>query len=511
VALPLREETFMRDKCLVEKRRGYVLLTVTLVGALLFVSALMFVSQLTTESHVTKTDAYFKSALNLAETGMANVLMDIKSSEGSARWAELFSGGGDTLAAVEGLAVHGTYQVTVAVVGRKDLGGGLCEGEVQVTSIGAVYPPSVTAMIGSGDYVARRAVRMNTVATWTETKDPDKPPRWEYTGPPGYAIFSGTDVGIKASSQVIGIGGDIWANGDITIGNYRNGGKNSGFPDGKAYTGSGGITGLPVDKMNLRQGNKTPPPINIDGQINPATTPDKWGYRALFDAYVMGTFPFNAVGQLNYPGRYIDMSTNTLEGQLNRARYQVQALLDFAVPSGVTDPNNVARKLLVLPSSENVSADVRSAMTNPLGVYFFNGDVKKLPSDTDLAGTIVINGKLETSSGAELGSSAKPLVLVVTNNVERQGGGIKVNGIVHVGGQFSGSGNASIVGRLISGGEVDMEAHTFVIEYVPGINPIGGVWKFIPGTAGEGTVYDLVLFDREVDGARMWQEVPDLN
>ncbi len=98
----------MRDIRRIERRPGFVLLTVTLVGALLFISALMFVSQLTTESHVTKTDAYFKSALNIAETGLNSTLMDISQGVGEGTWAQAFQSGGDSLSAVASSAVHGT-------------------------------------------------------------------------------------------------------------------------------------------------------------------------------------------------------------------------------------------------------------------------------------------------------------------------------------------------------------------------------------------------------------------
>ena len=158
----------MRDIRRIERRPGFVLLTVTLVGALLFISALMFVSQLTTESHVTKTDAYFKSALNLAETGLSNTLMDISQGVGEGAWAQAFQSGGDSLGAVASSAVHGTYQVDVDVVGTPEsLGSDQYKAEVQLTSTGAIYTPAVTDMLASEAYAARRGVRTGTIATWT--------------------------------------------------------------------------------------------------------------------------------------------------------------------------------------------------------------------------------------------------------------------------------------------------------------------------------------------------------
>jgi hypothetical protein len=169
----------MRDIRRIERRPGFVLLTVTLVGALLFISALMFVSQLTTESHVTKTDAYFKSALNIAETGLSNMLMDISQSKGTETWAVPFANGTTTVRPAEADgAVHGTYQETVQAIGTlkvidaTDPYNVVYSRNIQVTSIGVVYPPSVPSidMAGNGAYVARRAVRSNAVAVWTHSQ-----------------------------------------------------------------------------------------------------------------------------------------------------------------------------------------------------------------------------------------------------------------------------------------------------------------------------------------------------
>lgn len=497
----------MRDVHGKRERGGFVLLTVTLVGALLFISALMFVSQLTTESHVTKTDAYFKTALNVAETGLTDVLMDIKNGVGSPEWAQTFASGSATFAAVESSAVHGTYRVSVDVVDVQALAGDQYTGEIQITSEARVYAPAVTPMVIGGvsnsAYVARRAVRTNSVATWTvsPTTIPGGVVREYGPFPVDYGVFTGSDLVIKGSSQEIT--GNVWANGDIEIA------KLSGLIGGDAYSGSGSITGaLPPSRVHTDQGDKAFPEINIDGAIDPANPPDTWGYRALFDAYVMGTFPFNDAGALMYPTRFID--TNLITGGLNRALYSVGTLYAAAVPSDVADPRDPSRKLLVLPSMNPIGADIRSAMTNPRGVYFFDGDVK-IASNSDLAGTIVVDGDIFLSGNITVGSPTLPMVLIATGDVVKETGRSTVNGVVYTGGSMTGRGRATINGALIARSWVDMSGN-LTITYVAGLGSIGGTWteKQDDPTSGP-TVYRLDEFIEAAETKRMWQEVTNLD
>lgn len=473
------------------RRRGFVLLTVTLVGALLFVSALMFVSLLTTESHVTKTDAYFKSALNLAETGLSNRLMDITQSIGTSTWAEWFRSGGHTFAAVDSSAVHGTYQVTVKVIGTPQKVGNEYQAEVQVTSEGRIYTPAVTAMEGSGDYAARRAVRLRTMATWMfvpayneTTEDTIIPAKYEPTTfGIKYGIFTGGDLSITGSSQEIH--GDVFSNGNVYIQ------KSSGLVNGKAFAVGTVTGGLPTGVRFAGQASTPFPEIDIPTM------------RRLFDAYVRGIYPYDGTvaGLTN--------TSHTQVGEINRAIYNVNVLLAATRLDPVTG-------LYELPPMAAITAGVASALIDPKAVYYFDGDVK-LASSTDLSGTIVIDGKFFISGNIEVGTGGALANIIATGDVTKDTGCSAINGLVYTGGSFTGRGTADMNGALIVRKSVDMSGN-FNLTYNSSLPPItvGATLvqeaTVIPGeTTYHPDVYRLDDFKQPVSGERMWQEVTDLH
>jgi hypothetical protein len=495
----LQKETLMRGIHRTRQRQGFVLLTVTLIGALLFISALMFVSQLTTESHVTKTDAYFKSALNLAETGLNDTLMEISQSVSTPTWAIPFENRTTTVrTAVADDAVHGTYQVTVAVVGTPEvLGSDQYKGEIQVTSVGALYTPAVTAMVGSGDYAARRAVRSSTMAVWTYIPpQPGSPAVWK---PPVYApttfnirygVFTGGNLVIKGSSQEIH--GDVFANGDVYIQ------KASGLVGGDAYA-AGTVTG------GIPAGDKFPGQTPI-----PFPEMDIPLMRQLFDAYVTGKFPYDALNNqvVGAPAGTYYTCTNALVPGNKRAAFNVDLLLAAARIDPVTH-------LYELPPMTPITAAVRSALIDPTAVYYFDGNVK-LASASALSGTIVIDGEFFISGNVEVGTAGTLVNIIATGNVTKATGCSLINGLVYTGGSFTGRGTADINGALIARNSVDMSGN-FNVTYNGSIPPIAtggtlvtaGYWT--EETAGAPAFYELNELNLPDSGERMWQEVTTIN
>ena len=142
------------------RRRGAGLITVVLVGAILMLSAMMFVNQLAAEGRITKTDAAFKSALSLAESGLTETLSMMRAGvdpAGNANpqyWAQLLSSHSATVGPVVDTRVHGTYVTDFTVVTdtavdlRNDASAHIVQhtASVDVVATGAVYPPSVTSM-----------------------------------------------------------------------------------------------------------------------------------------------------------------------------------------------------------------------------------------------------------------------------------------------------------------------------------------------------------------------------
>jgi len=494
----------MSDIYRTRQRPGFVLVTVILVGALLFVSAFMFISQLTTESHVTKTDAYFKSALNVAETGLNGTLMDISQSVSAATWAQIFQTGGKILDAVASPGVHGTYRVTVVDTPVPDpVVPNLYSAEVQLTSEGRIYTPAVTTMVtgsvSSGDYAARRAVRTNTMATWTFVLAHTDTVRG-HTDPPVYApttfgikygIFTGGDLEIKGSSQEIH--GDVSSNGNVNIQ------KSSGLVGGKAYAVGTVTGGIPA---GVRFPGQTPVPFpEVDIAL----------MRKMFDAYVTGKYPYNAFNNQipGAPAGTFYTCTNPLVVGNQRSAFKVDLLLAASSVDPVTG-------LRQLPSMSPITTAVASALIDPKAVYYFNGDVK-LASNTSLSGTIAINGRLFISGNIQVGAGGTLANIVATGDVTKDTGCSAINALVYTGGSFTGRGTADINGALIARKSVSMNGN-FNLTYNSNLPPltIGGTLVteehvYPDTTTSYPDYYNLNDFKRPASDTRMWQEVTGLN
>ena len=490
------------------RRPGYVLVTVILVGALLFVSAAMLVSQLTTEAHVTKTDAYFKSALNLAETGLNKTLvsMEFGTSAERSQWAQWFQlYGGHVGTAVVGTDVHGTYQVTATVVGTPvPLGGGMYRGEVQLTSVGAVYPPSVTSMVGSTAYAARRAIRSITVATWSFVPGSTTTTTETTTFVPDtlsirYGIFTGADLVIKGASSEIR--GDVFANGNVFV-QKASGLQASGTPPegGQAYAVGTVTGGIPASTQHASQA-AIPFPV-IDTAL----------MRTMYDAYVTGKYPYDGTNASFMDTRATVDGLPNPAGVANRTLYHIDDLLNASTTW--TDPLDALHQLKVLPAG-HINATVAAAMTNPKGFYFFAGAVD-LPKDTAAAwsGTVVIDGDFDIHSNITVGTPGNLMNLMVTGNITKDNGCSAINGVVYTNGTFSGNGTAALTGALLTRGSVDING-TLDITYVPGLPAAvtGGhlVQTKTTTTTTIPPTYALESVVLPVAGQRMWQEVTVLN
>jgi hypothetical protein len=448
----------------VSGKRGFVLLTVVLVAALLIVSSLMFMAQLGAETRITKTDAMFKSALSIAEAGLNTTVSEIASGSASdpdsSTWAELLNGGGRSGSPPESVsAMHGTYQVDVDVVDSTSVQTiddpeykeYEYTGNVTIGSTGAVYPPA--AALGGSDYSARRKVETKVIAVWTRTVrlDPGQPYIKEEKGHGDIAADGywtdirsfGIDYGVftKGDFEIGGnareVNGDVYAGGNADIGNLKN------IVNGKVYA-TGELKG------KLPAGSKVVPRITFP-EIDTAY------YRALFTAYVNGTFPYDT-GTRQIPGAptgtfYTCTARDGVygvQGAINRARYGVDILRDGDLTVEVTEGGMTYR---VIPSDHAQAA--LAYMTNPTTAYFVEGDFQ-VNGQAALAGTLVVHGNFVLNGGAQITSGPNMPAILVTGNFKKNNGNAATYGLVYVKGDFGGSGTGDIYGALVSGGNVKM-------------------------------------------------------
>lgn len=473
-------------------RRGFALLSVVLVSAVLVVAAFMFTSQVMTESHITKTDALFKSALSETEGGLSNSLALIRVDGTS--WAQHFANS-DTVVLTGTQSVSGTrgaYAVSVSVaaspssdapelikkVDSYDSLGNLVKtvenwkGNVDLVATGAVYPPSVSTMLSGSSlsvgYSARRAIKTRTQAYWTKTtviSGGSGPTVTTTTFDLKYGVYTAGDLSIKGASKEWH--GDVFANGDVYVQ------KTGSIVGGEAYAG-GSVTGNPP---GVPHPNQTPIPFP---EIDTAY------FKTMAKAYIDGTYPYNAATNPipgTFPTAYYTC-TNALVAGNKRAYYHVD---DLASPSDPFHPN-------------------QAYFLDPTAVYYNDGPMHL--NGGALQGTIVINGDAFINGNVTVATGQKLPTLLVTGNVTKENGCSEIQGVVYTGGTFTGRGTATITGALIARGSVDMSG-TMDVYYDPTFSTISTGGTVDPGTNGNPAVsYDLsqLVLPSFPDG-RIWQEV----
>jgi hypothetical protein len=503
----IRGEDVVKNLNWKNRRRGFVLLTVVLVAALLIVSATMFTAQLAVESRITKTDAVFKSALSLAEAGLNTVLSDISNNADTEVWARRFEGGGYSVPIAPNTIAHGTTGITVDVVGEPVSTGNpenpdQWTAEIELTAIGVVFPPSVVTadMPTSSDYMARRAVLTRAQATWTfrdaQTHVHPEDAHWDLTtNSVGYGVFTGGAFSTQGAAKEIH--GDIYAGGLATI-------KKDSIVDGIVYS-SGGLAGKPPDGSIGDLPKKGFPYVDVSY------------YRDLFTAYVNGTFPYDSPNN-QIPGTGTDAVTNpvarytctaqngafVIEGAINRAIYGVDALRTLTTEW--IDPLT-SKVYRVIPST-NATASL-AYMTNSTAAYFVFGDLH-ISSSTTLTGSIVVDGAIRVNGSADINAGIKMPALMATGDFVKNNGNAEIHGLVYTEGSFTGRGTANIEGALYAFGEVSMSG-TMDIEYDSSIAGIvtGATWHVV--TAAEEHTsepyYRMDYLERVAPGGRVWVEV----
>lgn len=490
------------------RKRGFVLLTVVLVSAVLILSSLMFGAQLMAETRITKTDTAFKNALSLAETGLNTTLSEIKNSTSDA-WAQYLQSGGHIGDVVPVASAHGTYQVNVTVkpgtvVDVRDPNTGEITvdhytGTIIVDSTGVEYPPSVALgeMAGSTGYTARRRIQTLAQAMWTVTQDPGQPYIAPGAGSPeegywdtsefgiGYGVFTGGDFSTQGSAMEIN--GDVYANGNADI-------KKNSISGGKVYA-HGSLTGKP--------------PAGSIGGVPAQSFPviDTAYYRSLFTAYINGAYPYNGNVQIpnsTPPAYYTDTSLAA-----NRAKYNVDKLA--ALTSEVTVDGNVYK---TIPSGNATAA--LAYMTNPTASYFVSGDLH-VNAQVTLTGTVVVDGTIFVNGGANILAGTKMPALLATGDFVKNNGNATINGLVYTEGSFTGVGTADIVGALYARGAVTMNGN-MSITYDSSIDAVvtGATWVVtkpkVDGTTGQEykaptTTYKMDNVKRLEQSGRSWVEL----
>jgi cytoskeletal protein CcmA (bactofilin family)/type II secretory pathway pseudopilin PulG len=486
----------MNSRIRLGARRGFALVTVVIVAAILAVSAMMLTMTLAAETQITKTDALFKTALNVAEEGANTALSSIRTQTtipgSSTAWVQaidaqvqqVLAHAVPTPAMYLGEAVHGSvrgaYQVQITVLGAPapqwesktthpsatftkvtDFG----TATVRVAVTGAAYPPSVSTMISgttlSGGYSARRAVQTTTLISYTvetltghtaATVIPD-------TFPLDMAILTGGSVSIAGAAKEFH--GSVYANGDVYVQ------KSSGITGGYAYAAGSATGNVPAGSKSGMTKRDLPDPS--------ASLPF---YQAMYYAYLHGQAPYDGSDS-----RYTD----------------TRQLLS----NGTTNPNYVKYHIAALLASPTAT----QYFTDPTAIYYVDAGSGLHLNGGNLSGTIVVKGNIFINGNITVAAGSSLPAIIATGNVTKDNGCSYVKGVIVAGGTFTGRGTADIYGAIISSDSVDLKGN-FTVTYDPTLTSFTGGGTVVPGGDYPGTpTYTLNDLAVPAAGDRTWQEV----
>lgn len=453
---------------ILRKRKGMALITVVLIAALFLISIVGISAKVITEKKVSNARASSERALVAAETGLSQVLFNLRNTDFSADPAstapslgqeylkaiqveELATQDGDSYLPLGPRAYsdkpYTTYDVKIRRLSGtwdNDIPSSL---DFEIYSLGTVYSEE------NGEVLARRVVSIKCEVDFEEAFE-----ERDFS----YGILAGGDVnfnGAHATEE----GGDVFANGSITA---NDGGvhiyKDDDGNGGNAYSNYGAIDD------EIAEGEE------LSGQAYVDVNALFDGYtQDMADAFKTGSYPYNGTVD-EHPdtsvltemerviiGNYIGASgePSSFEGIYNF--YQDLTDPDYSSPLWTSiDPD---RLLNILTYAKNIVyycndvPKINNSLLNSLGI---EGD----PPIIKLGGIVVLDGDLIINGNVTIGDPdpARRLALIVRGEVRVLGGTPTFNGIIYARDGYDIVGDFNCNGALASGGDINIKGNSTI-------------------------------------------------
>jgi len=513
------------------KRKGVALISVILIGALVFASIIGIVLKVVPEKNISVARVSSERALSAAEDAIARVyfeLINANLKDGSIniptdmgspylstnKISQLASlGPGDQpvdfeeydystnpyttfWVKIKRLDSNGTWdprEANINTDGRKII-------HVAIYALGTVYRGNSR----NSGIAARKAIETEMDITYDKTSaagtEPTPPKPGSNKGVFNYALCSGVDINFAGDSQVIK--GDIRTNGNI---NNQN--KKTRVKNGDAYAGGGIDPGIVPNDDKKHEGYDT---------INPWPELSLDYYQSLYNNFLTGEYPYNGSPVLNSKGEqiiengvplyYPDTSNGTIKSIINTYLNDptISNPLD-RIEKFYSDLQNKSGLFapLVVPLYDAWQQLKDSAK---FIVYYIDGDVH-VNSNKTLSGTFVINGDLRINGNYTINSGGS-LAFLVSGNIIKANGNAEVNGFLYADGGLSlGTGSFTVNGGIVTketinvSGSIDV---TYSPMYDTMISSIAGE----PGKPGsEGGLVESKIDYVERHSSPSWKEI----
>jgi hypothetical protein len=477
-----------------KRRRGFALIWVVLIGALIFVGIVSLTLRIVPENMITIARTHTQRALSVAEDGTSKVLFDLRNfgtstdpnytskfdpNSGSSHYLTqgnvitlINSSSGTTVPAtnppsyVTNLSppsdesFETSYKAKIKVISNDTTNKIL---KVDLYTLGTVKDRA------NGNVLARKAIKTNFEIEYSISKKWVKEPLSEVAN---YALFSGNSISFSGNAQTVN--GDIHAIGLIDLGKANQ----VRVENGNAETEDGFVVyehgqGGTVDGGKLDTTTSPPAPkitfpiINIDTYTNLANalragTPpydgqpvkdengvpilDKDGHEIYFANTSNDIVKLAIRSYLGAPG-----TSSTLDGINNFYHDLINGTGELTPhPGGLT-----------IAQLENLQAYMGSI------VYYVQGPVT-INAQFACAGTLVVDGDLSINGGATVGDPNNPgaSAILVKGNIIRSNGNADLYGLFYSTGSVKGVGTFDCEGSVITQGSMDLKG-TYTVKYVP--------------------------------------------
>jgi hypothetical protein len=493
-----------------KRRRGFALIWVVLIGALIFVGIVGLTLRVVPESMITVARTHTQRALSVAEDGTSRVLFDLRNFkdnvfDSNSNTIEHYLKSGEIKSLIDASSgiidpsngkyitnpsppsdesFETSYQAKIKVINNNTVDKVL---DIDLYTLGTVSNRN-------GNVLARKAIKTSFKVEYKK-EDTSTEGHWEKefnSSVFDYALFSGADINFTGSAQTVS--GNIHAVGTIDLGNAQNQVRVGGGGDAEAEVkiqGAGAVTGSSLS------GSPPSPKITFP-DINIVI------YKVLADDFRDGTIPYDGTETASgYPNTnnlflkpaiqaYLGASgtSSTVSGIQDFYTNLMAGTGEFSVAQ-VKDPD--ALKTL----QDNVKAAVFYVdADSPLNGGNGDGEIQsgeeiKINGNYSFQGTIVINGTLTLNGNATIGDVNTPggSAILVNGDIDtsKLTGTAALYGAYYSNGSITGKGTFDCYGSIVTKGSIDLKGN-YSVTYVPINNPNLGVTEtshWVDGKPGE--------------------------
>lgn len=519
-----------------KRRRGFALIWVVLIGALIFVGIVGLSLRIVPQNMITTARTNSQRALAVAEEGNNQVLFDLRN----------FTNNDFVPDSTTPLATSIHYLTTNDIMSLINASSGaiIIPSDPSYVHLGTTYPPGTfitNPSPPSGDsfetsylskikvisndttnkilnvylytlgtvenransnVLARKAIETSFVINY-KVVPTSTPGEWVpgKASPVGdYALFSGADINFKGGAQTVS--GDIHAVGTIDLGTSKSQVRVGGGGNAEAEVniqGNGIVTGKPITPPDVTK--ITFPVLNIDN------------YSQLADSFRAGLPPYDGIPIKDEEGNTL-VFANTSDPVV---RQIIQSYLGAPGTSSPIDGiNNFYNDLkngtgALAPHPGGLTATELTNLQTYMGsiVYYVKGPAS-INANFACAGTLVIDGNLSINGNATVGDPSNPggSAILVKGDITKSNGTANLYGLFYSTGSVNlGNGTFYCEGSIISDGSMNLVGN-YNVKYVPLTwNPnIGiGAGYYTPDIPGE-TYYSI---NSAADGTTSysWKEI----